>query len=75
MVGDHMEYLLGLLIGVVFCCVLATVLLIGYRLGRKKPDPEPVKDDVLRHQEQLKKDFQELMNYDVERALQRKQVD
>ncbi len=70
-----MEYILGLLSGVVFFAVLGAVLYIGYRLGKKKPSKSVEVDET--EQQRMKdfdKYFKDIMSYDIDRALQRKKV-
>ena len=69
-----MEYILGLLSGVVFFAVLGAVLYIGYRLGKKKPQANEVDEEEQRQMKQFDKYFKDIFSYDVEKALQRKKV-
>jgi hypothetical protein len=72
--GDYM-FLIGLLSGVVFFIVLIGAIYTGYRLGHKQKNKPPDRDEQQkRHAEQLKKDFDSLMSYNVNTALQRKKV-
>lgn len=74
MVGENMEYILGLLTGVVFFSLLGVALYIGYRLGKKKPKVTPVDEEEQRRTKQFDDHFKALFNYDVQTALQRKKV-
>lgn len=74
MVGEKMEYMLGLLTGVVFFALIGAALFIGYRLGKKKPRSNPVDEEELRKAKQFNDHFKELFSYDVQTALQRKKV-
>lgn len=63
---DNMQYLLGSL-----CTVVFFALVLGaYYLGMKRSNPtkQPVDADEQRKQEMLRKDFDEMMNYSVEKA-------
>lgn len=69
-----MEYLLGLLTGLVlFLCVL-----IGFYFGQKQPkrkvEHKPISDTEKQQIERFNKHFKELFSYDVDKALQRKKV-
>lgn len=70
-----MEFLIGLLSGVVLFILLLTAVYIGYRLGRKNGSvvSEPDEEQA-RKAKKLHEDFVKLMNYDVSTALQRKKV-
>jgi hypothetical protein len=70
----NMQFVLGLLTAVVFFICLAGALYIGYRLGKKRPEPKPIDDEIKRKQEQATKHFQALFSYDTDKALQRKKV-
>lgn len=69
-----MEYILGLLSGVVFFAVLVAAVYIGYRIGRKRPEPRQVDEQEQRKMKQFDKHFKELFSYDVNKATQRKKV-
>ncbi len=73
MVGENMEYLLGLLTPVVlFLCGY-----IGYSLGNKQKPKKPKHEDQQRkveHMEKMHNDFVKMMNYNESIALQRKKV-
>jgi hypothetical protein len=66
-----MEFVIGLFAGIGFFVLVAVLLYIGYRLGNKPNKTNPTKRE-LTEQEQLKKDFQAMMNYDLDIALGRK---
>lgn len=68
-----MEYLIGLLIGVVFLLVFFIGLYIGTRLYKKQTPP--IIDQ--KEKEEMKKfneDFQKVFSYDVAKATERKKV-
>lgn len=68
-----MEYLIGLLIGVVFLLVFFIGLYIGTRLDKKQT--LPIVDQ--KEKEEMKKfneDFQKVFSYDVAKATERKKV-
>lgn len=67
-----MEYILGLLSGVVFFAVLGAVLYTGYQLGRRKPKAAEVDEEEQRQMKQFDKYFKDIFSYDVEKALQKK---
>lgn len=70
-----MEYILGLLSGVVFFVVIGIALYIGYRIGRQKANSVPLEDEQVRQKrERFDKHFKDLFSYDVDTALQRKKV-
>ncbi|MDF1507629.1 hypothetical protein PZE06_05465 [Robertmurraya sp. DFI.2.37] len=69
-----MQFFLGLLTAVVFFVLLSGAVYIGYRIGKKKPKPQPIDEDEQRKAKQLQQDFIKLMNYNEEIALQRKKV-
>jgi hypothetical protein len=71
-----MEYILGLLSGVVFFAVLGAVLYTGYRLGQKKLPVQSVEVDETEQQKikDFDKYFKDIMSYDTDIALQRKKV-
>jgi len=81
MVGENMEFLLGLLTA----AVLFLLLFLAYRMGTKqaktKPPDIPVTEAPKPSEEEIEKakkiheDFQRLMQYDVSKALERKQVE
>lgn len=68
-----MEYLLGLLTGVVFLLVLIGGLLIGTRLNNHtKQKPPDIDDEEKRSMKQLNEDFKKVMSYNEHVARQRK---
>ncbi|MFC0235499.1 hypothetical protein [Fictibacillus phosphorivorans] len=71
------QFILGLLIGVVFFILLGVAGFIGYKIGRKSPSKlsnDPVTDKEKRKAEALSNHFANLMHYDIDKALQRKKV-
>lgn len=66
-------YCLGLLTAVVFFLCLLLFFWLGTRYVQKKP-PDKVEDETIRKQKKLHEDLTKLMSYDVDKALQRKQV-
>lgn len=70
MVGDTMQYILGLLTPVVFF----VVFYMGMKYGKKQGKPVEIDEEQARKAQRIKEDFQKLMNYDVSTALQRKKV-
>lgn len=71
---NNMQFIFGLLTAVVFFICLAGALYIGYRLGKKRPEPKPIDKDKQREREQMAKEFQAMFNYDTNTALQKKKV-
>lgn len=70
-----MNFFYGLLTAVVFFILFGSCFYVGYKIGRRKKPLEPTEDEYERmRMEQLRKDFVEVMNYDLETALQRKKV-
>ncbi|WP_394139560.1 hypothetical protein [Cytobacillus oceanisediminis] len=69
-----MEYILGLLSGVVFFAVMGAFLFIGYKMGQKKHTAQPVDEEEQRKMQQFDKYFKDIFSYDVDKALQRKKV-
>jgi hypothetical protein len=74
-----MEFLMGLLVAVVFFVVVSVSFLTGYKFANKQ---RPVQKETLtdedkeeqRKAEELQKSFVKLMNYDLTTALNRKKV-
>lgn len=64
---DDMEYLIGSLATLVFFALIGGAYYLGTK-SQKKPKPQ-VDELEKRRQEQLKKDFEEMMNYNVDKAL------
>lgn len=69
-----MEYMLGLLTGVVFFALIGVALYIGYRMGKRKPHSNPVDEEEQRQAKQFNDHFKAIFSYDVATALQRKKV-
>lgn len=70
-----MEYLIGLLIGVVFFIALIGGVLIGMRFNNvTKHKPPDVDEDEKRNMKQLNEDFKKLMSYNETVARQPKKV-
>lgn len=64
-----MEYLIGLASGLVLFALLAGSYLIGARrAGSTKTKAAPLTEEEKRRAEQLQKEFQEVMSYNVEKA-------
>jgi hypothetical protein len=72
--GDYMEYVIGALIVVAFFIALLSGVYLGYRLKHTKSKPPDVDEERKQHAKQLKKDFDRLMSYNVQTALERKKV-
>jgi hypothetical protein len=68
-----MEFLYGLLTAVVFFIALLSFYYIGYKQGNKQTSKPPDDEDV-RKAKNLRKGFMNMMEYDVDKALQRKKV-
>jgi hypothetical protein len=69
-------FLLGLFAGIGFFVVFLLCLYIGYRIGKKPTAKvEKLEPREIQLQKQLKKEFDSLMSYDVDQALQRKKVE
>jgi hypothetical protein len=69
-----MEYLIGALIVVAFFIALLSGVYLGYRLKHTKSKPPDIDDQQKQTMKQLKKDFDSIMSYNVNTALQRKKV-
>lgn len=69
-----MEYLLGLLTGVVFFVLFSIAFYLGYKLREKKPNSKPLDEIEKQRQRRLREDFNKLMAYDVDMAYGRKKV-
>ena len=70
-----MEYLIGLLIGVVFFIALIGGVFIGMRLNNvTKQKPPDLEDEEKRNMKQLNEDFKKLMSYNETVARQPKKV-
>lgn len=68
-----MEYLLGLLTGVVFLLVLCTGVFIGTRLNKHvKQKPPDIDDEEKRSMKKLNEDFIKVMSYNEHVARRRK---
>jgi hypothetical protein len=67
-----MEFVFGLLTTIVLFVVIGVTLYIGYKIGSKKKPIDQLQsiDDKQKilEQQQLQKDFVNLMNYDVTQA-------
>jgi hypothetical protein len=76
MVGENMEYLIGALLVVVFFICVLYAFYVGYKLGKRTNTAkvENEDDDMKKKAIILQKEFVELMNYDVTKALERKKV-
>jgi hypothetical protein len=71
--GDYMDFLYGLLTAVVFFIALLSFYYIGYKQGTKRT-AKPPDDEEVRKAKNLRKGFMNMMEYDVDKALQRKKV-
>jgi hypothetical protein len=71
-----MVFLTGLLTGVGLLVVLSVALFVGYKLGNKQPSKQSIEptETEQRQIEELKSQFNEIMNYDFNKAIQRKKV-
>lgn len=62
----------------IFICILAILILacdiyrINLETKKKEPEKPKLNREEKRKQEELRKNFQELMDYDYEKALKRK---
>jgi hypothetical protein len=68
-----MDFLYGLLTAVVFFIALLSFYYIGYKQGTKRT-AKPPDDEEVRKAKNLRKGFMNMMEYDVDKALQRKKV-
>jgi hypothetical protein len=68
-----MDFIYGLLTAVVFFIALLSFYYIGYRQGTKRT-AKPPDDEEVRKAKNLRKGFMNMMEYDVDKALQRKKV-
>lgn len=69
-----MEYILGLLSGVVFFAVLGVVLFIGYKMGQRKHTPSQADEEEQRQIKQFDDSFKRMFRYDLDTALESKRV-
>jgi cbb3-type cytochrome oxidase subunit 3 len=73
-----MEFILGLLVGVVFFIALIGIYYLGFKHGKKgkvQREPELTADEEdQRRAKEHRKAFMSMMNYDVDVALQKKKV-
>jgi hypothetical protein len=73
-----MEYIIGLISGLVFFICLGLSFYFGYKAGSKKQPITPINQDTdeqtIQRTKQLHEDFQAIMNYDLSTAMQRKKV-
>ena len=70
--GDYMPYVIaGLMLTVLFLCGYI-LKLKGYRITRAKPDEVPEKEKI--EAQQKIEAFDEMMNYNLDLALKRRQV-
>jgi hypothetical protein len=70
-----MEFLYGALTMVLFLCALLAFFYAGYKHGSKRTaNTKPPDNDELRKAREHRQNFMDMMNYDVETALQRKKV-
>lgn len=70
-----MEYLIGLLIGVVFLLVFLAGMFVGYKFNKRQVYRPPEANE--REQNEMKRlndDFKKLFNYDVSQAIARKEL-
>jgi hypothetical protein len=68
-----MEFIYGLLTAVVFFIALISFYFIGYKQGNKQTSKPPDNEEV-RKAKEMRVGFMNMMNYDVDTALQRKKV-
>lgn len=74
-VGDNMDFLLGLLVGVILFVVIGLSLYIGFRIGKKnRPTPQKIDEQEEQRIKKFNNHFKALFSYDVDTALQRKKV-
>lgn len=71
-----MEYILGLLFGVVFFALFVGALYAGVELGMREKKSKPIEVDETEQQKRkdFDKYFKDIMSYDTDIALQRKKV-
>lgn len=69
-----MELFIGLVLGLVFFICLSSVFFLGYRLGNKinKPKSSEPSQEEIKKAQQMIEGFQNIMNYNVETAMQRR---
>jgi len=68
--------LIALFIELGFLLCLAAMFYLGYRMGKRtKSTPSTDKnEETIRKAKELEEDFQAIMNYDINTAMQRKKV-
>jgi len=70
-----MDFIYGLLTAVVFFIALLSFYYIGYKQGSRRTTKPPDTDlEEIRKAREMRKEFMNMMNYDVDKALQRKKV-
>jgi hypothetical protein len=68
-----MDFIYGLLTAVVFFIVLLSFYYIGYKQGTKRT-AKPPNDEEVQKAKEIRRGFMNMMEYDVDKALQRKKV-
>jgi hypothetical protein len=63
--------ILGVVLTLLFFIVLASSGYAGYRLGQRRK-PEKLTEEELKRMEQMDKGFQNVLNYDYSKALERR---
>jgi hypothetical protein len=67
-----MEYVIGLVVGLIFCIFLALAFYAGYRMSERKKPAEVVPELTEKQREELKRrneGLNNIMNYDMQQAM------
>jgi len=71
------NFIIGLLLGVVFFIAFLFAAYVGYKCGyeegsKSKPQTVTKNEEAAKRMQEMYKSFVEIMNYDVNKALQRR---
>jgi len=66
-----MEEIIRLVVALVYCIALASSFYAGYRLGQRRKVEKPTEEELKRI-ELMDKGFQNVLNYDYSKALERR---
>ena len=71
--GEYMDFVMGLLTGVVFLLVFFAGQYVEQRKNKRPKPPDP-DDRQIEEAKKLNEQFQQVMSYDVSKAIERKKV-
>ncbi|MGM7719433.1 hypothetical protein [Metabacillus sp. Hm71] len=69
-----MDFVFGFLIGIALFVVIYSAYQVGRLVGNKRVKPVEADSEELRRAKELHQGFLQVMNYDVNKALERKKV-